>query len=85
MKDEGVYGLFPEFRPLLDRSELLRAVVDLQLITREQIGAIVSRVPIAWQVDQAARSALTDFIMRRAEFVADDLPGRLWPQQLLGL
>ena len=33
--------------------------------------------------DQAARSALTDFIMRRAAYVADDLPGRLWPQQLL--
>ena len=85
VKDEGVYGRFPEFEPLLDRLELTRAVSDLKLITRERIAAIVSLVPTAWQVDQVARDALTDFIMRRAEYVADDLPGRLWPQQLLGL
>lgn len=85
VKDEEVYGLFPEFVPLLDRTELKRAVGDLRLVTRERIEAIVSQLPPAWQVESTTRTAWTDFIVQRARFVADDLPGRLWPQQELEL
>ncbi len=84
-KDDQVYGLFPEFVPLLDRTEMAKAVCDLKLVTSEQLWRIVNKVPAAWQVDTAARNALVNFLIHRAEYVTSDLPGRLWPQGNLDL
>jgi hypothetical protein len=39
-------------------------------------------VPAAWQVDQPTRNALADFLVKRAAYVAETLPGSLWPPTL---
>ena len=82
VKDDEIYGLFPEFEPLLDRAEMTEAIADLKLVTRDQISATIATIPTAWQVDGATRSALADFLVGRAQYVADTLPSGLWPPKL---
>lgn len=83
VKDEGVYGLFPEFRRFLDRNVVRQAVAQLRQITRQELQMIVDEIPAVWDVDQAARTALIDFLLQRAAFVAETIEVRLWPQSEL--
>ena len=38
-------------------------------------------VPHAWGFSGETLEALREFVVRRAQFVADTLVGRLWPQR----
>lgn len=80
VKDEGIYGLFPEFEQFLNRNDMKRAVSDLQAINRSQVEEIVLAIPGEWKVDRPARDALVKFICDRAMFLAKDFIGRRWPQ-----
>ena len=62
VREARVYGLFPEFKPLLDRSEITRAVADLKMISRTDIQRVVESIPSAWQVNAATREALVNFL-----------------------
>ncbi len=79
--EEGCYGLFPEFWPYLDRDELRSAVRTLRAVAQAEVRRIVDSVPREWEVTQAARDALVEFICRRAAFVCDHIEGWIWPQR----
>lgn len=81
IKDARVFGLFPEFRPFLDRKEAKRAVGQLGKVGRSIVQEMTKTIPRQWQVSADARSALEDLILRRAGFVADTIERRIWPQQ----
>ena len=80
VKDPGVYGLFPEFRPFLDRRAVRIAAKRLGSLKREEIRAIMEGIPKPWGVDQAARSGFADFIVGRAAYLADRMEVKLFPQ-----
>ncbi len=48
IKDEGVYGLFPEFREFIDEGELAWCSAILKSVTDEQVRAIVDMLPPEW-------------------------------------
>ena len=52
---------------------------ELRGIKRDEIMRVVQGVPAAWDVNQAAREALVNLLSRRAEWLAERLPGLLWP------
>jgi len=78
VKDERTYGLFPEFRPLLDAGELHWAKSWLASIGRPTIEAIVSGIPLEWQVDDRTRRAVVEFLASRADYLVDRID-RGWP------
>ncbi len=81
VKEEGCYGLFPEFWPYLDRDILRSAVQTLRAIAREEVRQIVASIPREWDVPTSARDALIELICRRAVFVSDRIEGWIWPQR----
>ena len=85
VRDQRLYGLFPEFKPLLVRSEVTRAISDLRTIRRPDIQAIVNGIPSAWQVNAPTREALVNFLCDRAAFLSENFVSLLWPQGVLDL
>lgn len=80
IQDSRTYGLFPEFRPFLNRQLLAEALDRLSDLKQSVIEAVVAEVPSEWDLDRQSQDALLDFIVRRAEFVANTIEGRLFPQ-----
>jgi hypothetical protein len=74
----GVYGLFPEFRPLLRRPDLVQACASLRQIGNRALNAIVASIPAPWEVTDSANAAMVDFLVRRADFVAGRLVGEVF-------
>ncbi len=79
--DNNVYGLFPEFRKFLNRAAVSLAIEKLARIEIATVRQIVSQIPCEWQVSENAKSALVDFVVRRAAYVADTVLKKLWPQK----
>ena len=77
VKDDQVYGLFSEFKPLLDRGVIRAFCKQLSNLAPEEVGDIVDSIPSDWSVNKPARDALRDFILRRAQYVAETIEARL--------
>jgi hypothetical protein len=78
VRDEGTYGLFPAFRPLIDAGELAWCKAMLRTLSAETVRGIVVSIPPDWEVAAAAADALTALIVRRAAFLADRIDTG-WP------
>jgi hypothetical protein len=83
MRDPGLFGLFPEFRKLLDRAQVKQAVSDLRRVDRAEVVRMTQDVPKEWEVSGEALDALADLVVGRAAYVADTIESQLWPQQEL--
>ncbi len=81
IREEGCYGLFPEFLPFLDRDVMRGAVRTLQGVGREEVREVLDAIPRAWEISSATRDALLEFLCRRAAFVADNIEAWIWPQR----
>jgi hypothetical protein len=73
VREEHVYGLFPEFRGLLRANIIDQCVARLREMDAVTAEAIIETVPGEWDVPQAARMAWAELICRRANFVADNI------------
>jgi len=80
IRDPRTFGLFPEFRRYLDRTQVQLAAKDLRRLTRTEVVRITQGIPREWDVQREAVDALTDLVVGRAAFVADQIETRLWPQ-----
>jgi hypothetical protein len=80
VKDETVYGLFPEFAAFIQPADLRAACSRLAAVGDAAIRAVVTAVPAAWQVDTSTRTALFNLLTSRRDYVAGDLPTRVFPQ-----
>ncbi len=81
VREEGRYGLFPEFWPFLDRQVMRTAIDTLHRLKRIEVQGMVSTVPSAWDVSPTARNALVEFIVGRAAFVCQHIEDWIWPQR----
>jgi hypothetical protein len=84
VKDNRVYGLFPRFRPFLSKEAARRGIERLKQFTKADAEKIVRSIPKEWDVSEAARKALVDFLVRRASYLAQNMMTMLWPQGELG-
>lgn len=74
VKDDRVYGLFPELIPYMlepeARAEWEAAVDKLATLDRTWVREQIATIPPEWEVDAAGREALEEFICQRAHFIA---------------
>jgi hypothetical protein len=80
VKDPQVYGLFPEFRPLLERKTVKGAARRLGGLQRAQVWEMMETIPRPWGVDHATRAAFADLVVGRAACLADTIEVKLFPQ-----
>lgn len=73
VRDEHVYGLFPEFRGRLKQNTIVECCVRLRKMTDDIAAAMVRTVPREWEVSSDAKRAWIELIHRRASFVADNM------------
>jgi hypothetical protein len=86
VKDDGLYGLFTGFLPLVQQVEVEAGISRLFQLDKSRVVEIVATIPADWEVKEGTRKALAEHICRRAEFVADNVlakvAGIAWPGQL---
>ena len=83
IKDDAVFGLFPEFRKKLSRDAIRHFASILCGVSRSQIEDAVELIPLQWQLESSVRSALVNHLHQRASFVAESIESRLFdPPQL---
>ncbi len=82
IQERVVYGLFPKFRPFVEKDkDAVRVAVDvLRSILRSEVEDVVQSIPPEWQVNDRTRAALTDFLVGRAAYVAERIMDWIWPQ-----
>jgi hypothetical protein len=83
IRDEGVFGLFPEFRKKLSRDAIRHYASFLGSMSRSQIADAVGLVPIQWHLDSPVRSAIASYLFERASFVAETIESRLFDRPQL--
>lgn len=73
VKDDRIYGLFPDFVPFVKSTELRPAweldIERLSTLDRAWVASIVQSIPAAWAVDAATCEALTELICQRASYL----------------
>lgn len=79
LKDQRIYGLFPEFRPFLDRATFHTGLKRLESVKGDEMRDIVNGIPHDWEVSDAVRNAIVDFLVQRAGFLVENLPGAFHP------
>jgi hypothetical protein len=83
IKDRRVFGLFPEFRPLLKKEDVIKASSDLRRLSRSDVRNAVKDVPREWGVSKEVLGALVDLIVGRAKYVAEEIVGKIFREQEL--
>lgn len=73
VKDDHVYGLFPEFRKRLSPSTIKTSIARLHEMDAATAEAMIATVPAEWEVSASAREAWRDLILRRAACLADNV------------
>ena len=66
IRDEGVFGLFPEFRERLSRDAIGHYASILGDVSKSQIEDAVELVPKQWHLDSPVRAALSSYLLQRA-------------------
>lgn len=77
IQDEGLYGLFHEFRPFITRPLVRAAAQRLREVEPAMVAAIIGTIPPEWNVGKTAGLALCDLLSRRAAWLADRIETRL--------
>ncbi|MEW4531192.1 HipA family kinase [Maioricimonas sp. JC845] len=80
VRDNRLFGCFPEFRSFLNRSAVVKAAADLKRLERAVVATMTAQIPVEWEVAQPALDALVELVFQRAHFVADSIECKLWPQ-----
>jgi hypothetical protein len=73
IQDNTLYGLFPEFRLFLDRKVVQRTCKVLRTMNQELARSTTDSIPSEWDVSASGRTALAEFIVARANFVAGSI------------
>ena len=80
VKDEVIYGLFPEFLKVMKRADLVSACETLAVVPDAAIKNVVAAIPQEWEVPADVRDAVVKFLGNRRDFLAPDLVARVFPQ-----
>ena len=69
ISDPTIYGLFPEFRDLINDKDLKNAFRKLESIQYQTIISIAKTTPSCWGMTNAMAHALASFLVTRAKVV----------------
>ncbi len=79
VKDERIYGLFPEFLPWLSRDVVAQSVEKLRSFTKHDAEALTQGIPVEWDMDALTHEALIQLLVSRAAFLASSIMDKLCP------
>ena len=79
VKDERVFGCFPEFEAYLDKTEMQAACAKLAVVPKEQLVSAIATIPQAWEVSEDVREAWVEMLAQRASYVAETLVPKVFP------
>lgn len=77
VRDPGIFGLFPEFRPYIQTASVENCLKDLSQFSANQVREIVATIPADWSVNQETRDALCAFLTARIKFLASTCTDRI--------
>lgn len=78
VKDNAIFGLFPEFRKRLSQDAIHHYANILGDVSKLQLEDAVGLVPQQWHLDSHVRSALASYLYQRASYVAKTIESRLF-------
>ena len=78
IKDERIFGLFPEFRDLLDKDAVHTMCQQMAALKSDVVEDIVYTIPSSWSVSSEAKQSLIQFVLQRANYLADTIEERLF-------
>jgi hypothetical protein len=81
VKDNRIYGLFPEFSPLLDCKIVAQAVEKLRSFRKQDARVMTQDIPREWDMDDSVRDALVEFLISRAVFLSSSIISKLCPAE----
>ena len=76
VRDEKVYGCFPEFRAFLTEKDLRDSLDDLSAFSFEQVRNLVSSAPECWGMTSQKATSVASFLSARARFLAPRSSGQ---------
>ncbi len=79
VRDDGIYGLFPEFEPCATSTRVAPYVARLRdaQALRQYLVVVMDRIPREWDVEPSTRSGVQDFLCARAAYLADNFVDNL--------
>jgi hypothetical protein len=77
IEDKQIFGLFDEFKNVIDNKTAKEVSEMLRDLNRNEIEQIFMELPPAWQVNNNQANRMIEFILRRASFVSKTLPQKL--------
>lgn len=80
VEDQRIYGLFPEFVPMLSEEPLLRACELIARVDVSTIKTIIASVPTHWGPSPGTRDRWADLIFERGQRLKDCVSSHLLPQ-----
>lgn len=83
IRDQRVFGYFPEFREKLSRLDVQNASKDLGKLTKGDLDAAIHDTPKQWDISAESREELAKLLFERSRYVADTIEEKLWPQKEL--
>jgi hypothetical protein len=82
IRNNQVFGNFPEFRDFLTKTNVRAATADLRKIDKDAVSELVANIPEKWEFRVDARNALRDLIVGWAKYVAETIEDKIWPREL---
>jgi hypothetical protein len=73
VKNEAIYGLFPEFKEFITPDTIKPFKDKLNLLDAECINTILTSVPVEWDFNQTTKEILQDFLVSRAYYLYDNI------------
>jgi HipA-like protein len=71
IREEHVYGLFPEFKTHIKATQLTAVASRLAELDQTAVEQIIDRIPADWGVSPSMRASLTALIVDRARYLSD--------------
>jgi hypothetical protein len=79
-QDGTIYGAFPEFHAFWNEERTAEVLHLLGTCDELHVTPFIDQIPNEWQVDGTARSALKNFVVDRARWLASQPPMTFRPQ-----
>lgn len=80
IEEKTVFGLFDQFRPHLNHTNVTKSLEKLASIDSDTIWEILGTVPIEWDMTNRTKENLADFLLQRAEKLPSWLATELFGQ-----
>jgi hypothetical protein len=81
VKDEKIYGLFPEFQSMLNRETVVDLCKRISELEKTDFERIVNSIPSDWKVKDDVKTEISNFLYNRSDFLVNSIEATLFPRK----